>query len=272
MAGASSATQRTHLINAAAGEYIDLAGLLSDSNYRLYRQGMVYHARISVVNNNAAGFANNIEVLDNSWRIRKAWQVAKESWWESTAQERAAGIRPGRWNDFKIFFDSAHTAANSRGPTTAGDGEWNYTEAARADTGGLVQFQMLDATAGTRFGILREYDDMQDQVTDVPAAGASSMPYALLHAERVAAQADQLQEEGDLPPYDASSLNELANSASLTYYMTSPLSTGGNPVTTTGMLEIPCGLIKIPDGSVGGLFRIDFKAGNYKGVHAEVMA
>jgi hypothetical protein len=270
MAGASSATQRTFEIQGAAGEYIDLAGLLSRTNKRLYRQGMVYHARISVTNGTAAGGANHVRVLHNSWRIRKAWALAKESWMNSTAEERAAGIRAGRWNDFKIFFETAHNAGNTIGPVTTGDGEWNYTQAARADTGGLVDFHMLGATAGTRFGILREYDDMADQQQDVPAAGAATMPYGLLNQDRVAAQAEQIQEEGDLPPYSAVDLEDYV--AETNYSLTSPLTPGGNTVISTGMIEIPCGLVKLPATGAGGLFRIDFKAGNYKGVHAEVMA
>jgi hypothetical protein len=270
MAGASSATQRTFVIQGNAGQYIDLAGLLSAQNKRLYRQGMVYHARISVTNGSAAGFANNVEVLHNSWRIRKAWGLAKFAHDASNEDERLAGIKRGRWNDFKIHFDSGHNAGNTIGPTTAGDGEWVYTQAARADTGGLVEFQMLDTTAGTRFGILHEYDEMQDQETDSPAAAGTTVPYALLHNELTSAQAEQIQEEGDLPPYSAANLEE--NAAKTLYYMTSPLSVGGAPILTTGMIEIPCGLVRLPDTAAGGLFRIDFKAGSYKGVHAEVMA
>lgn len=268
MAGANSATQRTFFIQGPGNGYIDLAGLLSVNNKRLYRQGMVYHARISVTNQSPAGLANNVEVLHNSWRIRKAHQLAKSSWWASTADERAAGIKPGRWNDFKVFYEAAHNAGNTVGPTIAGDGEWNYTQAARADTGGLLDFQMLDATGGTRYGILREYDEMRDTDTDTPAAGGNTMPFALLHSDQVAAQADQIQEEGDLPPYSAADLEEVR--AASEYPLTSPLSAPGGAVSTTGMIEIPCGLVKMTTAA-GAFLRIDFKAGSYKGVHAEVM-
>lgn len=273
MAGASSATQRTFTLQGAAGQYIDLAGLLSRENKRLYRQGMVYHARISVTNGTAGGGANNVEVLHNSWRVRKAWAVGKETWMASTREERGVGVRPGRWNDFKIFFEAAHNAGNSIGPTTSTSGEWNYTTANAATTSSQWQFHMLGAgSSGTpgRFGLLREYDEMADQDQDTPAASGNLTPFSALRAEVSNAQADLLQEEGDLPPYSATDLER--ESPVTTYFMTSPLTPGGNVVTTTGMIEIPCGLIKLPDTAAGGLFRIDFKAGNYKGVHAEVMA
>lgn len=273
MAGASSATQRTFTLQGAAGQYIDLAGLLSRENKRLYRQGMVYHARISVTNGTVGGGANNVEVLHNSWRIRKAWAMGHHAWMSSTEHERRDGIRPGRWNDFKVFFEAAHNAGNSIGPTTSGNGEWNYTTANAATTSAQYQFHMLGAGSGGspgRFGLLREYDEMADTDTDTPAAGGSSSPFSVLRAEVSNNQAELLQEEGDLPPYSSDDLER--QTAVTTYFMTSPLTPGGNVVTTTGMIEIPCGLVKLPDTAAGGLFRIDFKAGSYKGVHAEVMA
>lgn len=277
---AANSTQLTFRVQATvpAGlgnhTYIDLAGLLSAQNKRLYRQGMVYHARISTTNFNASGpVSRDIAVLHNSWRIRKAWALAKQSWWDSTKQERSAGIKPGRWNDFRIYYENTHLVGNTVGPTTAADGEWNYTQAARADTGGLVDFHMLGATAGTRFGVLAEYDNMADQVQDVPAAASTTMPYSLLHAERVAAQADQLQEEGDLPPYSAA---DLEREPAETIYRIGVPNTPDNLVTSTqGFIPVPCGLIKLETSGLDDVdyeLRIDFKAGSYKGVHAEAMA
>lgn len=272
MAGASSATQRTFTLQGAAGQYIDLAGLLSRENKRLYRQGMVYHARISVTNGTAGGGANNVEVLHNSWRVRKAWSVAKFAFDASNEDERLLGIRRSRWNDFKIFFEASHNAGNSIGPTTSASGEWNYTTANAATTSSQYQFHMLGAgSSGSpgRFGLLREYDEMADTDQDTPAASGTLVPYSALHAGLSNNQADLIQEEGDLPPYSATDLER--ESPVTTYFMTSPLTPGGAVVTTTGMIEIPCGLVKLPDTAAGGLYRIDFKAGAYKGVHAEVM-
>lgn len=191
----------------------------------------------------------------------------------STAEERRDGIRPGRWNDFKVFYEAAHNAGNSIGPVTAGDGEWNYTVSNAATTSSQWQFHMLGAgSSGTpgRFGMLREYDNQADTDVDTPASGAATSGFSALRAELSNNQADLLQEEGDAPPYSAADLESIT--AETNYSLTSPLTPGGNSVISTGMIEIPCGLIKLPDTGAGGLFRIDFKAGSYKGVHAEVMA
>jgi hypothetical protein len=272
MAGASSATQRTFFLQGPGNGYIDLAGMLSAQNKRLYRQGMVYHARISVTNTSPAGFANNVEVLHNSWRIRKAWSVAKFAWDASNEDERLIGTKRSRWNDFKIFYEAAHNAGNTVGPTTASDGEWNYTVSNASTSASQWQFHMLGpGSSGSpgRFGILREYDDMQDQVQDTPAGAATQVPYSALHENLSNNQADLIQEEGDLPPYSAADLER--GTAVTEYPLTSPLSLPGGAVSTTGMIEIPCGLVKLATDA-GAFLRIDFKAGSYKGVHAEVMA
>lgn len=270
---ASSATQLTYTVSLEPGQYLDLAGLLSDHNHRLYRQGMVYHARISATNNSVAGAAMNVEVLQNNWKIRKAWAVAKQSWWASTQDERDRGVRPGRWNDFKIFYEALHTAANTVGPTTSVSGEWNYTIANAATTSSQWQFHMLGSgSTGTpgRFGILREYDDMVDTDQDTPPAAGTLVPFSALQAEVSNNQADLIQEEGDLPPYSAVDLEHAGNET--TYFLTSPLTLGGVPVISTGLIQIPCGLVKVPSTVTGGTYRIDFKPGKYKGVHAEAMA
>lgn len=268
-----TSTQLTYNVGLTQSQpYLDLAGLLSKENHRLYRQGMVYHVRIQLTNDNTTG-ARNLQVVKNTWAIRKAWGLAKQSWWDSTAEERESGIRPGRWNDFKVFMEAAHTVANTVGPVTAADGEWNYTNAADVDTGALLQFHLLGAGGGGRFGILREYDEMRDQDVDTPAAAAAFMPYSQLVGERSSAQAEQLQEEGDNPPYSAADL-ENGPGQLLTYYMHSPSTGGGDWVTNTqGYIPVPCGLIKLDTSlEVTASLRIDFKPGKYKGVHAEVMA
>ncbi len=277
---AANSTQLTFTIQATTSggigshTYLDLAGLLSRENKRLYRQGMVYHARVTATNFNADGtLSRDIQVLHNSWRIRKAWAQAKRAWDLSTAEERKHGTRAGRWNDFKVFYESAHNAGNTVGPTTASDGEWNYTVANAATSSAQYQFHFLGTgSSGTpgRFGILREYDDMRDQDTDTPAAAGTAMPYSILQAELSNNQSDLLQEEGDQPPYGAVDLER--QTPEVMYRIGVP-NTPDNLITSTqGFVPIPCGLIKLENPDRAYELRIDFKAGSYKGVHAEAMS
>ena len=134
---------------------------------------------------------------------KKAWQLAFKKWRESTQHERDNGIKAGRWNDFRLLYENGHSPAGSS-PT---GGEYLYTSGVGADGSSRV-FQMFDATSGSRFGVLAEYDALLDTDVDTPAAGSSAMPYSALMTELVDAQANQIQEDGDTPPYHATQLKD----------------------------------------------------------------
>lgn len=243
----------------AGTAYIDLAYELSTTNHRLYRQGRTYHADVIATDQFAPGANILVQSIAPTWMNTKAWQVAFESWRKSTAHEREAGIKAGRWNDFRIYFDASHA-----GTPTVANGEYQYTTI--HDTGatsGARQFQMFGATDPNRWGMVQEYDRLRDTDTDTPPAGSAQMPYASVLAELDFEQADQIQEEGDLPPYNSSILSQTIQRHDLR-------SPAGSNLYRTGLMQIPCGLLKIT--SDGGIFQIKVKSGKYKGVHAEAMA
>ena len=244
---------------AAGSAYVDLAYELSRTNHRLYRQGRVYHADVVATNTFAAGGPITVEAIAPTWMNKNAWQLAFKKWQESTEHERGNGIKAGRWNDFRIYYQAGHA-----GTPVITNGEYQYTTA--HDTGaasGSRQFQMFGNSTASRWGVLAEYDALRDTDTDTPPAGSGVMPYNTLLAELDSQQADQIQEEGDAPPYDAQNLAATQQ----VFHLQSPL---GSNYYRTGMMQIPCGLLNIT--SDGGLLQIRVKAGKYKGVHAEAMS
>ena len=254
-----SDTHTVLTVNVGGGvEYIDLAKELSQNNHRLYRQGRVYHADIVMTNTIAAGQPHTVETIAPTWMARKAWQLAFRKWRESTQHERDNGIKAGRWNDFRILYDSAMSAT-----TTLTGGEYLYTTGVGAD-GTTRTFQMFGATSAGRFGVLAEYDSLRDTDTDTPAAGSAAMPYSALLAELDDAQANQIQEDGDLPPYHATQLRSTVQ----TFRLRAPAESN---YYRTGMIQIPCGLIKVNIPG-GGDIQVKVKTGKYKGVHAEAMS
>ncbi len=241
MASTASATETRFLVDLAGStvKYVDTMAIMSRLNQRLYRQGMVPHIDVRAIPGDNTGTVL-VSRLPNTWYVRKAWGLAKKAWWQSTADERALGAKPGRWNDFRVFFDSAHTSANS--VTTAFghlpliNGEINYTQAARADTGALLEYNFVGSTTGTRWGILDEYDKLADTDQDTPAAVSSNMPYRTLLADVSSQQADQIQEEGDDPPYDAQVLQNNYVASQTTIQTNSQCD-------RTGYRPTPCGLL-----------------------------
>ena len=243
----------------AGTAYIDLAYELSTTNHRLYRQGRTYHADVIATPQFAAGGQILVQSIAPTWMNKNAWQLAFKKWRESTEHERGNGIKAGRWNDFRIYFDASHA-----GTPSITNGEYQYTTA--HDTGtssGARQFQMFGASSSARWGLVEEYNALRDTDTDTPPAGAGNMPYGTLLAELDSQQADQIQEEGDQPPYDSVDLAQTIQRHDLQ----SPLSSN---LYRTGVMQVPCGLLKIT--SDGGIFQIKVKSGKYKGVHAEAMA
>lgn len=240
--------------------YIDLGFEMSTTNHRLYRQGRVYHADVIATNTFAAGAPITVETIAPTWMNQKAWQLAFKKWRESTEHERGNGVRAGRWNDFRIYMEASHA-----GTPAITNGEYQYTTA--HDTGaasGSRQFQMFGNSSASRWGVLAEYDALRDTDTDTPPAGSGTMPYGTLLAELDNQQADQIQEEGDDPPYNSQTLAPTKQ----VFHLQSPI---GSNYYRTGMMQIPCGLIKVTNTG-GGLVQVKLKAGKYKGVQAEAMA
>lgn len=260
-----SASSSTHLnlhigvTGGASPTYIDLAYELSRLNHRLYRQGRIYHADIIMTNETSAGQPYTIKTIAPTWMNLKAWRAGFEAWRASTKDERDHGTRAARWSDFRVRYEAAHSGA-----LPIVNGEYIYTNAARQDTGALLEFQMFDSTSATRFGLLDEYDKRADTATDIPPASASNQAYRTLMGELVSEQAEQLQEEGDEPPYNSTTLTAVEQE----FNLRAPAETN---YYRTGMIPIPCGLIKV-DAPVVASLMIKVKAGKYKGVHAEAIA
>lgn len=257
---------------APGAQYIDVSGILSRANQRLYRQGMLYTMSVSYQGNHPIGSPGQVEIttLPNNWAIRRAHQLAKEMWMKSTEDERAAGVRAGRWNDFRVFMDASHNAGNTLntpfGSGGLGTGEILFTQARRQDTAAALEFQFLGSTTGSRFGILEEYDKTADTDVDTPAAASTNMAYRTLMAELVNEQADQIQEEGDNPPYDPTSVQN--NIVLPSYLLGHPTLSNRH---TTPQMEVPGGLLSVVNRGDAQLINITLKAGSYKGVAAEVL-
>lgn len=258
------------------GAVVDVAAMLSRHNQRLYRQGRVYGVSVSSIPT-VPGLAapsgpTRVRIAGNAWGVRKAWGLAFKKWMESTQEERSNGIRPGRWNDFRIKLDVSDNAASYikaqyDAPALA-DGEVDYTQFA-SDRAGIVAKELgfFGNTDANNYGILFEYDNLADTDKDTPPHSPTTMPYSDAMTSLNDSQANTITEQGDDPPYDAV---RLRNNQGVEYAWV------GNPDTVnrlTGLLHVPCGLIEITNATAETLYyQISVKAGKYKGVHAEAMA
>ena len=86
---------------------IDVGKNLSVVNHRLYRQGKTYQVKIDIDNRGdaAVGPAQyEVYALADTWYVQKAWQLARATYLQATAGERAvmSPSKIARWEDFRV--------------------------------------------------------------------------------------------------------------------------------------------------------------------------
>ena len=288
--------QRRFMVELAPNttSYVDVPAMLSRINQRLYRQGMGYTiSSIELGIQGSGSRAATIGTLPQTWFLTNAHKTAQKVAEMATADEVAHGIKAGRYNDFRVYFDDTHAAAGSVnspvGLAPMTEGEYNYTQVGLADGSGTRKIWMIGGTnPANGFNATREYDRSRNATVDTDSAQTTEVPFAGLLAELDDTQAEQLQEQGDLPPYEA--YTEYNNLVSPTWTVFNgimgPYDAGAQPgavrlddLHTQRNIYAPCGLLKIStlqdpvDGQNPSpvYLTIEVKAGKYKGVDAHDM-
>lgn len=264
-------------------------------NRRLYRQNMVYTAKIELSNPNEDQQPIGIYVLRNSWAVRKALQTAKTVYDQAVSEERAQ-VGNARWHDFRIVTQGSNMWNQSRAtfpfcmngpaaeyrPITEGlVGEYDYSSVAATDANGneiIRSFGLQDLTvAGGSYSVWEEFQNMGPKTMSNPV---TSSPGGYDRARGTSfedANVVDLLDEGNLPPYDANNLN--LDTAWVKVGEVGRLSTGGM-ITSTGYFEAPLGVIVLHGyaqrAAAGAalpertqLIEVCVKEGDYKGVAAQ---
>ena len=266
--------------------------LLMRANRRQYTQCRAYDVRVKVaMMRESAEHLFDIYTLSNAWWVKRAIEMAKGVWLESTKEERALlGKNVASYNDFII---SASTGAAGNfadlyqfAPASSGD-DMTGTEVATDeslyeattsgsdladDAGDTMGFTVLgeDVTGPGVFNIFDQYL-LSRSIT--PDADTRAGPYSdLLEIDEDAL--NNLQQDGDLTPWDADAFpSPFVLADSITY-------DGGVPATGprySQLVSAPLGIVIIKkraaDGSEDNFagterFQIQCRKGTYKGVHA----
>lgn len=278
------------MITLPAGvSYVDLSLLYSAANHRFLSQQRNYIAKFSVDSDPSAGIGGDeqfiIDVLPTTWTLKQAVRQARKMYDAAMSPEMQHVAKPARWHDFRMYFDTAHKLQIAAGTyvTPEGssvvlsgalqNGEYVYSTV-QDDTGAnTYSFHVKGAsdTAGAdrSFGIMAEYDAMNDTSTDEASATVSN--YGDVLNDITAANQQRLQEDGDLPPYDKDSCADLVTKQ---YHLHAFGQTAnvGYSVRSTGFIDAPLGLVKINNNITGNrTLIVTFKAGSAKGIDAEVI-
>lgn len=111
--------------------YLDLAKDLSEYHRKLHRQKKVYTVYGGFIRSNTA-CSTHFNVAPLTWQSKAAVNRGFKQWRKMISQtlKNHPGAKSGKWNDFKIYLDSAKQAPRSAidaGDNRMSAGEWDYS-------------------------------------------------------------------------------------------------------------------------------------------------
>jgi len=251
-----------------------LGDFLSKTNRRLYRQSRNYVAKIDL--DAAAVQPIDVYVLNDSWMTERALKMAFDMYMLNSQDERdrLKENSIARWEDFRVtsgitadFADPAQFN-NSLVLTRLTAGEFPDTRV--FDAAGAGKFFTWGAATVSRYSIPEEYDKAGNAQAS-PQTSTNDVPYDDLMADDDAAMAADLQNLGNLPPYDSNGVN-----GDRQWVKVASLATGATQRLSTGFFNAPCGIIVLAAPNLTDIVNAntlswEVKAGDYKGVHAPSM-
>lgn len=288
------ATERRVQITLTPGtHYVDLALLYSAANHRMVRQGGVFRGKFHIDGETAVGLGGDeqfvIQTLPTTWPLFGAYKHGRRMYDRAMSPEGEIA-RKARWQDYRVFFDTAHKTQDSSGLkivpvgcvldfSATGNADYVYSKVLDDAGTNTYTFHMLGPSdmSGTdrSFGMFSEYDTRDD--TNVDETGASSSNYNEILNDVNSANEQHLKEDGDKPPYNKDNLMLPIKQYNLFVFggtaAGSPsLPEAGVAVRSTGEIEIPFGIVKIINNiAANRTLQFTFSKGSHKGIAWEAV-
>lgn len=227
-----------------------------------------------------AGPAIEVFALRDDWAVQKAYQMAYQHYLDNTMDEREnlGSKQIARWEDFRVD-DGVSLSINAARPvlhqpaggaSVLNAGEFILSEV--TDDANAQRTFTWGTPGVAEYGILQEYDKAGNAAEGPAAISLSGAgPYSGLKADLDDAIAQNLQADGNRPPYDTTGVN-----AASPWVRIAVLGSGaaGQQKLSSGFFTSPCGLILLKgftETSEAYSVEIEAKSGDYKGVHAPSM-
>jgi len=253
----------------------DTGKILSIVNRRLYRYGKLYKVKIDLDVDVTVGADTAVEVYAyaNIWDVQRAYALAKKTFTEAYAEERALGTgNIARWNAFRI--GHGINSANELDPITfdrdtmaAVGKNVGEHQVSTVDVSGTRKDFVWGAAGANQLSVLAEWDAVGN-VSESPQNPSTTVPYAGVNSDELSTiEMADLGDHGDLPPYGQSTYGQILVRIGTLYFR--PGATGMSR-TSTGFFDAPCGtvVLKTNNALANGSVRITVQSGDYKGVNA----
>lgn len=250
---------------------------LSQVNHRLYRQSRVYSVKVSLLGTAsdqplAPGFGFDVYALSDTWMNYNAYKEAYDQFVENSKEElEQLDSSSARWNDFRVATGINHAFTMphiGRGDNALTLGEYEISEV--TDAGGNANTFRWSGSGSFTFNIIDEYDAMGN-TNPGPAVPTTGVAYDGLTDELDDNQMVHMSNDGNLPPYAASTLeNDVFSKVGRLFI-------GADGKLTTGFFKAPCGIILLKgiqgatSTNLAGLVQVEVQGGDYKGVSAPSM-
>ena len=256
----------------AAVRIFDTARALSVINRRLYRYARVYPVSISMIPTTT----QTVEVyaLRDDWAVHQGLKMAYEQYLKNTEDERKnLGNQVARWEDFRAddgvaaikntLLPKLHDSTFTGTGAILSAGEFALSNV--VDQANVKRTFTWGTPGGGSYGILQEYDKSGnvDLDTSTPTLDA---PYVDIDSEVNEATHDDLQADGNAPPYDRSGVNAGTPWVKIA---TLGASAAGAQRLSTGFFNAPCGLVVLVGSSNdwnSDAISFEVQKGQYKGV------
>jgi len=253
----------------------DAGKLFSIVNRRLYRYGKMYTLKIDLDVNVTVGADIQVDVyaLRNNWDNQRAYALAKKTYDEAYAEERALGKgQIARWSDFRITsgvngaaeLDPVTYDRDTLATTVLNHGEH---AASVVDVGGSNKTFTWGSAGGSELSVLTEWDHAGN-VSNSPASISTTAPYAGVNSDDMTSnEMTALGNRGDAPPYSNTTGGDIYVKVATLYYR--PGATGMSRL-STGFFPALCGTFVLNTNAAlsNGSVRVTAKLGDYKGLHA----
>ena len=281
--------------NTETSHFIDLARDLSAINRRLYRQGRDYHIRkvtVTSINTPNGGGRISLSTVPDSWTARNAWKRGFETWRKQRKEASdASGIKPGKFDDFKVHLSTDGKAATKLRPRDNGGnqvtlGEWQYAVLHSPDgttSADDMTLHMLGAHAGSAgawnsIGLIQSYGETRttvDTLTPNVPATASDDPLVNMfdHGTNFDEVINEIEQDNDEPPYSVTDYcGDDTNMPKPLVCQTGAFVDGR---VVLGGFNAICGLLEIECQSAiaSDVYEVlvELAPGNYRGIAAEVI-
>lgn len=260
-------------IELTAGGIAIAPNVLSMINRRHYPATGVYECNI-MLNPSVTTGQLNVYVLKDNWDTIGAIRQAYEAYRIATESERAmlSEKQVARWEDFRIDHGTGVVEMNpfvynqGLGSSIMTVGEFELSKA--TDTNNNTKtFTMQGASSTTQYNIMDQWNASGNVDSD-PALFTTGAPYGDLEADHDSTQSNNLQRDGNLPPYDNAGSDGIGSPWTKVATLTNATA-GADGRISTGFFRAPLGMIVITGADANGWGLLQVREGSYKGIKVQ---